>query len=78
MFESADVEKAVSFGNCLKDNLVGKAGLTLDEMITVVKQFGWYNQFVNKINDHVLEIKKQFSKPIESQTTVAPAEAPKE
>jgi hypothetical protein len=60
MFLSEDVQKAKSFGEFISTK--AKWDLTTSEAIILNKHFVFYNQIVQKIEDHVLELQKTYEK----------------
>lgn len=60
MFLSEDVQKAKAFGEFIATK--AKWDLSTGEAIALNKHFIFYNQVVQKIEDHVLELQKTYEK----------------
>lgn len=60
MFLSEDVQKAKAFGEFISTK--ASWNLTTAEAIMLNKHFIFYNQVVQKIEEHVLELQKTFEK----------------
>lgn len=67
MFLSEDVQKAKAFGDFI--SRCAKWDLTTADALNLNRHFAWYNQVVQKIEDHVLELQKSFEKPKDDTST---------